>query len=197
MTNNFITKMITDVCAGVGTLILGIVGYYVKKFLAKHADFIKSQEELVQTQIGTEQYNKNKSIAIDLIYGVEQLAKEFDWDKELKHSKATQLISEKTGLSQDEIYNLIKSTVGKINENRKNSIGNVINTTPIKTGGITESEGITQSTSIPSDVNSSEVKPVEHAIVESVVNTPIQENSNIVSQDIINAINELQKLVNK
>ncbi|XOQ58323.1 MAG: hypothetical protein ACFWUI_01205 [Clostridium sp.] len=51
-----------------------------------------------------------------MVKTVEQLGKEFNWEGAVKHSKVLELIEGKTGLSDDEIYNIIKSTVLEVNQ---------------------------------------------------------------------------------
>ncbi|MFU0784327.1 hypothetical protein [Clostridium sp.] len=55
-------------------------------------------------------------IVQDMVKTVEQLGKEFNWEGAVKHSKVLELIEGKTGLSDDEIYNIIKSTVLEVNQ---------------------------------------------------------------------------------
>lgn len=114
MLNAILIKFIPDICYFVIMVVSGFVCYQIQKFKKDHGDLINKQEELIKTQIGATQYNLDKSIAQDIILRIEEEAKNFDWDSEIKHSKATQKIAERTGLSPEEIYNLIKATVTKI-----------------------------------------------------------------------------------
>ncbi|SMC17093.1 hypothetical protein SAMN02745134_00237 [Clostridium acidisoli DSM 12555] len=106
--------VIPVVGAGVIT-ILALVRNEIKAFLNAHKAFIEKQEVVLQASIGIEQYNKDKQIVKDAVYAAEQLGKEFDWRGELKHSKVLEMIEGKTGLSDEEIYNVIKSTILEVN----------------------------------------------------------------------------------
>lgn len=114
MLNAILIKFIPDICYFVVTVVSGFVCYQIQKFKKDHSDLINKQEELIKTQIGAEQYNLDKSIAESIVLRIEEEAKNFDWDSEIKHSKSTELIAKKTNLSSEEIYNLIKATVTKI-----------------------------------------------------------------------------------
>ncbi|RMD02725.1 hypothetical protein D9O40_05340 [Clostridium autoethanogenum] len=109
-----LTTIIPDLGYIIIATLFALISYYVKDFLKKHAGFIEEQEKALKDKIGVDQYNMDKSIATDIILRIEEEAKAFDWDSEIKHSKATELISKKTGLSAEDIYNLIKATVTKI-----------------------------------------------------------------------------------
>lgn len=100
MTNEFIKSVIQELCSVIVTGIIGILGYYIKTFLKQH--------------ISELQYQKDCAIAKRIVLKVEELANEFDWEKEVKHAKATQMISSRTGLSSDDIFDIIKSTVTEI-----------------------------------------------------------------------------------
>ncbi|NMM65509.1 hypothetical protein HBE96_23305 [Clostridium sp. P21] len=114
MTNELVKSIISDGAYIIITGLFGIISFQFKKFIAEHNDYIQKEKELVKTQIGAEQYYKNKDKAIDLILRIEEEAKAYNWDSEVKHSNAVKLISEKTGLSSEDIYDIIKSTVTKI-----------------------------------------------------------------------------------
>jgi hypothetical protein len=65
------------------------------------------------------EYNHSKEVAQDIVYKVEQLGKELVWDAVTKHAKAAEEIAGKcTGLSDEDIYNIIKTTVGMFNVNK-------------------------------------------------------------------------------
>jgi hypothetical protein len=88
----------------------------------KQLEFISQQQEALKTEMGQTEYNHAKQLAQDIIYKVEQLGKELAWDAVTKHAKAAEEIAAKcTGLSDEDIYNVIKTTVGMINSNIKNT----------------------------------------------------------------------------
>lgn len=89
-------------------------------FYNKQLAYINQKQEALKTQIGQEEYSHAKEVAQDIVYKVEQLGKELAWDAVTKHSKAAEEIAAKcTGLSEDDIYNIIKTTVGMLNANNK------------------------------------------------------------------------------
>lgn len=126
-------QIIANVCYIGVTTIIGIATYYGKKFIDSKQGLIDKQQESLKQQIGDAQYQKDVGIAKRIVLAVEQEGKEFDWEGALKHSKATELISQKTGLSSGDIYDIIKSVVGEINLNKKNSNTVVNNTTAAPT----------------------------------------------------------------
>lgn len=65
------------------------------------------------------EYVHAKQEAKDVVYKVEQLWKEIDGGAITKHAKSSEDIASKfTGLSDRDIYNIIKTTVGMLNENK-------------------------------------------------------------------------------
>lgn len=87
-----------------------------KSFYNKQLDFINTQQEALKTKMGQDEYNRAKQVAQDIIYKVEQLGKELAWDAVTKHAKAAEEIASKyTGLSDEDIYNIIKTTMGMVN----------------------------------------------------------------------------------
>ena len=88
-------------------------------FLLANKDFIDKQDKALQDTLGTQQYNTDKQIIKDAVYAAEQMGKEFNWTGELKHSKVLELIEGKTGLSDEEIFNLIKAVVLEVNSLQK------------------------------------------------------------------------------
>lgn len=119
--------IIENVCYVGVTTIAGIATYYGKKFIDSKQGLIQKQQEALKQQIGDAQYQKDIDVAKRTIFAVEQEGKEFNWESEIKHSKATEIISQKTGLSSGDIYDIIKSTVAKINLNKKSSV--IVNST--------------------------------------------------------------------
>ena len=88
-------------------------------FYNKQATYIAQQQEALKQKMGQEEYNHAKQQAQDIIYKFEQLEKELAWDAVTKHAKAAEEIAAKcTGLSDQDIYNIIKTTVGMIDSNK-------------------------------------------------------------------------------
>ncbi|MEY8001220.1 hypothetical protein AB8U03_13645 [Clostridium sp. Mt-5] len=112
-------EIITDVCYIGVTTIAGIATYYGKKFIDSKQGLIDKQQEALKQQIGDAQYQKDVDIAKRTVLAIEQEGKEFNWEGALKHSKATEIISRKTGLSSGDIYDIIKSVVSEINLDKK------------------------------------------------------------------------------
>lgn len=82
----------------------------------KMATIAVQQQEALKVKMGQEEYNHAKQQAQDIIYKVEQLGKELAWDTVTKHAKAAEEIAAKcTGLSDEDIYNIIKTTIGMLN----------------------------------------------------------------------------------
>lgn len=79
------------------------LGYYIPKtFLIEKHEYVHAKQE-----------------AKDVVYKVEQLWKEIVGDAITKHVKAAEdIASNFTGLSDEDIYNIIKITVGMLNENK-------------------------------------------------------------------------------
>ncbi len=116
MNQLFINSILIPVVgAGVGT-ILEIGRRQLKSFLDSKLELIEKQKEVLKQSIGIEQYNNDKTIVQDAVKTVEQLGKEFNWEGEIKHSKVLEMIEGKTGLSDTDVYNIIKGTVLEVNK---------------------------------------------------------------------------------
>lgn len=124
-----IKEIIIDVCYIGVTTIAGIATYYGKKFIDSKQGLIQKQQETLKQQIGDAQYKKDIEIAQRTVFAVEQMGKEYDWEGAVKHSKATEIISQKTGLSSGDIYDIIKSVVSEINLEYKSYNKQINNTT--------------------------------------------------------------------
>lgn len=86
----------------------------------KQAEFIAAQQEALKAKMGQDNYNHTMQVSKDIVYKIEQLGKELAWDAVTKHAKAAEEIAAKcTGLSDEDIYNIIKTTVGMLNANSK------------------------------------------------------------------------------
>lgn len=110
--NNIIIPIVG---AGIGT-ILEIGRRQLKAYLSSKQELIEKQKEAVKQSMGIELYNKDKQVVQDAVKTVEQIGREVNWDGDLKHSKVLELIKDKTGLSDTEIYNIIKATVLEVNK---------------------------------------------------------------------------------
>ena len=94
----------------------------LKKYLDSKQELVEKQKEAIQQSMGIEQYNKDVNTVKQSVMTIEQLGKEYDWEGALKHSKVLQLVEGKTGLSDEEIFNIIKATVGELNQNKTKGI---------------------------------------------------------------------------
>jgi hypothetical protein len=113
--------IIPIVGAGVAT-ILEIGRRQVKAFLDSKQDLINKQKEALKQTMGIELYNKDVAIIKSAVKTVEQLGKENDWKGTLKQTKVLDLIEGKTGLTDDEIFNVIKGTVLEVNSIKSNTV---------------------------------------------------------------------------
>ncbi|MBV4424936.1 hypothetical protein [Clostridium tyrobutyricum] len=117
LVNNIIIPIVG---AGVGT-ILEIARRQIKAFLDSKQKLIQKQQESLKQSMGVELYNKDKQFVQDMVKTVEQMGKEMNWDGALKHSKVLEFIAGKTGLSDTEIYNIIKGAVLEVNKYKSNT----------------------------------------------------------------------------
>jgi hypothetical protein len=133
-----INQIVTPLLVAVVGTILEIGRRQLKTFLDSKQALIAKQEQALEQTMGTEQYNKDKAYLQGVVKTVEQLGQEFDWQGAAKHSKVLEMISGKTGLSDDEIFNIIKETVLEINQANKpkltegTTITPTIVTTPVQ-----------------------------------------------------------------
>lgn len=103
-----------------GTVLLKKMKDDKNSFYNKQLEFINQQQETIKAKLGQDEYKHIKDVAQDIVYKVEQLGKELAWDAVTKHAKAAEEIAAKfTGLSDEDIYNIIKTTVGMMNSNNK------------------------------------------------------------------------------
>jgi hypothetical protein len=121
MRDLLLNKIVPDLLYTVVTIILGIITYYVKKFWIEHKSFLDLQRQQLIQKIGIDKYNQDVAAVKEAVKTVEQLGKEFDWVGTIKHSKVLELIEGKTGLTSDEIYNIIKATVLEVNKPKDNN----------------------------------------------------------------------------
>jgi hypothetical protein len=121
----FISQIVIPMLYVVVSIIFGIIAYFDKKFYSTHKDFLDFQRQWLIQKIGIDKYNQDVETVQRAVYSAEQLGKEFDWQGALKHSKALEMIEGKTGLTDDEIFNIIKGTVGYINANKNKTVTNI------------------------------------------------------------------------
>lgn len=126
MINDILKNVIQDICYVGVTTIAGMATYYGKKFIDSKQDLIGRQKEALKQQLGDAQYNKDVDTAKRIIMAVEQMGKEYNWEGAVKHSKATEIITQKTGLSSGDIFDIIKATVSSINLDKKSSTTQIV-----------------------------------------------------------------------
>ncbi|KHD34960.1 hypothetical protein NL50_14960 [Clostridium acetobutylicum] len=109
-------------------VIISIGGYIAKQYKAHSKQLIELkeiEEKRAQKLLGEQNYEKARQIVVDGVYRTEQLAKEMmeeKWNSLDKRNKTLQYVSEqlqKVGIqiSQEDICNIIKATVGHMNIN--------------------------------------------------------------------------------
>lgn len=116
------SEIIGYIIATAVTTIGGYIAAQFKKmredknsFYNKQAEAVDKNNTWVEQQIGEANYNSAKQSIVDCVYKIEQLGKEMLWDGLTKHSKVSEWASKNTGLSEAQIFDIIKSTVGMIN----------------------------------------------------------------------------------
>lgn len=117
-----INQVVIPVLVAVIGSILEISRRQLKTYLDSKRELIEKQKEALEQSMGIEQYNKDVATVKEAVAAVEQLGNEFNWKGTLKHSKVLEMIEGKTGLSDEEIYNMIKATVVGINKISKNIV---------------------------------------------------------------------------
>lgn len=105
------------------TFIMAVLTAIAKKWWKANQSLIEVQKQQLIQKIGIDKYNQQVALAKTLIHSVEEQARDLDWDSAIKHAKATELISEATGFSNDEIFNIIKATVDEWNANKLKDAG--------------------------------------------------------------------------
>jgi len=117
MLNDIIIQILPQVLFSIITVIAGFIAVIAKQWWNAHKDFTEVQKQQMVQTIGINKFNQDVSIAKLLIHSVEEQARNFNWDSTIKHAKATELISSGTGLTADQIYNIIKATVDELKTN--------------------------------------------------------------------------------
>lgn len=110
-----IEQVLTPIIGCIISTLLGIALYYFRQFYNKHKDFLELQRQQLMQKIGIDKYNADIAIVKNAVNAVEQLGKENDWSGTLKHAKALEIIKDRTGLTDDQIYNIIKAAVLEVN----------------------------------------------------------------------------------
>lgn len=114
MLNDILIQIIPQILYFIITVFIGFITTIVKKWWDAHKHLIEIQEQQIAQAIGIDKYNQNIMIAKLLIHSVEEQAKKLNWDSTIKHAKATELISNATGFSGEQIFNIIKATVDEL-----------------------------------------------------------------------------------
>jgi translation initiation factor 2 alpha subunit (eIF-2alpha) len=118
MIQDLLVQILPQVLLLIITAILGFISVIFKNWWNAHKTLIEVQKQQVIQTIGIDKYNQDISIAKSIIHSIEEQARNFNWDGIIKHSKATELISKETGLTADQIFNIIKATVDEWNSNK-------------------------------------------------------------------------------
>jgi len=121
MLKDIIIQILPQVLFSIITIIIGFIAAIAKQWWNAHKSLMEVQKQRMVQTIGIDKYTYDVSIAKLLIHSVEEQARNFNWDSTVKHAKATQLISNGTGLTTDEIYNIIKATVNEFNAVKVNN----------------------------------------------------------------------------
>ncbi|MCR3759135.1 hypothetical protein KYB31_09050 [Clostridium felsineum] len=115
MKEQIINQILIPVLGVLFNIIIGVIAYYAKQFYNKNKGIIELQEEQLKQKIGIDKYNQDVAIIKQTVQAVEQMGKEFNWTGEMKNSKVLALIEGKTGLTDEEIFNIIKAAVLQVN----------------------------------------------------------------------------------
>ncbi|WP_039657551.1 hypothetical protein [Clostridium tyrobutyricum] len=117
-----ISQIIIPIIAAFIGAVLEIARRQFKAYLDSEENFIKKKQEALQQSMKIEEYDKDKQIVCDAVKAVEQLGRESHWQGTMKHSKVLEIIKDKTSLTDDEIFNIIKGAVLEVNQYRKKEL---------------------------------------------------------------------------
>ncbi|MDF2884518.1 MAG: hypothetical protein K0R54_5085 [Clostridiaceae bacterium] len=117
-----ISQVLIPIIGTIISTLLGIALFYVKKFYNKHKDFLELQREQLIQKIGIDKYNHDVVVVKNAVKAVEQIAKENDWKGTLKQTKVLDMIQGKTGLTDEQIFNVIKGTVLEVNNMKSTAV---------------------------------------------------------------------------
>lgn len=116
MRDIIINQIIVPILVALIGTILEAARRQIKTYLDSKKELIDKQKEALKQSMGIERYNHDVEIVKQAVHTVEQLAKEFNWTGAIKHTKVLEMVSGKTGLSEQEIINIIKATVLNVNK---------------------------------------------------------------------------------
>ncbi len=119
MSETLITSILTPILVAVIGTIIEIARRQLNVYLDSKQQLIKKQKEALVQSMGIERYNSDVAIVKQAVQTAEQLGKEFNWEGTLKHSKVLELIEGRTGLTDEQIFNIIKATVLAVNQAKK------------------------------------------------------------------------------
>lgn len=118
MGNLIFSQIIPDTLLFIWTLVFCMLAYNIKTYIKSHKALIDKQKVQLEKSMEEKQYEAEKIKAIEIINAVEQMGKEFSWKGAAKHSRATEIISQDTNLSTEDIFNIIKATVNEFNNKK-------------------------------------------------------------------------------
>lgn len=122
MLKDMIIQILPQILFFVITVIVSFITVLLKNWYNANKGLIEAQKQQAIQTIGIDKYNQDVNLAKLFIHSIEEQARKFDWDSIIKHAKATELISNATGLSNDQIYNVIKATVDEWNVNKPKTV---------------------------------------------------------------------------
>lgn len=114
-----INQVLSPIIGAIVSMLLGILVYYVNQFYNKQKRFLELQERELIQKIGIEKYSADVEVVKNAVKTVEQIGKEKNWMGDLKYTKALEIIKGKTGLTDEDIYNIIKAAVLEVNAMKK------------------------------------------------------------------------------
>ncbi|MBC8059471.1 MAG: hypothetical protein H7Y18_02285 [Clostridiaceae bacterium] len=117
MLNDMINHIFPLLIFSIIAAILGFIASIVSMWWDAHKGLIEMQRQQIAQTMEINKYAQNITIAKLFIHSVEEQSRNFNWDSTLKHATATELISNVTGFSSDEIFNIIKATVDELKAN--------------------------------------------------------------------------------
>lgn len=120
MLKDIIIQLLPQVLTIVLTAIVGFIATIFRNWCNANKALIETEKQQLIQLIGVDNYNKEVNLAKTAIQSVEEQARNFNWDSTIKHAKATEAISNATGLTDEEIYNIIKATVNEWNMTKPN-----------------------------------------------------------------------------
>lgn len=122
MKEQLINQIVVPILVAVIGSILEVARRQVKTYLDSKQTLIEKQKQALEQSMGIEQYNKDVDTVKLAVNAVEQLARGTDWEGIVKHSKVLEMIEGKIGLSEEEIFNIIKATVNGFNKDKPKTV---------------------------------------------------------------------------